>query len=84
MLLLSCFPRLAMLGLDFASRQPALTSHTDGLPRNTAGCVIKSGQYEKAVELLEGGRSVLVAGLRTPMTDLRDVVPELQEQMYIF
>ena len=58
MLLLSCFPRLAMLGLDFASRQPALPSHTDGSPRNTAGCVIKSGQYEKGVELLEGGHRI--------------------------
>ncbi|KIM71698.1 hypothetical protein PILCRDRAFT_82523 [Piloderma croceum F 1598] len=77
-------PRLAMVGLDLQSRQQALTSGSDGLARDAAACAIRSGQHEKAVELLEAGRGVFwsqALQLRTPMTDLRNVAPKLAEKL---
>ncbi|KAF8509622.1 CHAT domain-containing protein [Gautieria morchelliformis] len=74
-------PRLAMLSLDLSSRQQALTSGTDGLACAAAACAIESGQFERAVELLEEGRAVFwsqALQLRTPMTDLRKVAPGLE------
>jgi tetratricopeptide (TPR) repeat protein len=70
-------PRLAMLGLDLQSRQR-------GLARDAAACAIRLAQYDIAVELLEEGRAVFwsqALQLRTPMTDLRDAAPELEEQL---
>jgi tetratricopeptide (TPR) repeat protein len=77
-------PRLAMLGLDLQSRKQALTSGSDGLARNAATCAIRSSQYGRAVELLEAGRGVFwsqALQLRTPMTDLRGVAPELEKKL---
>ena len=77
-------PRVAMLGLDLQSRQRALTSGSDGLARNAAACAIRSGQYDRAVELLEEGRAVFwsqALQLRTPLTDLRDAAPELEQKL---
>jgi tetratricopeptide (TPR) repeat protein len=77
-------PRLAMLGLDLQARQQALSSGSDGLVRNAAACAIRSCQYDKAVEMLEEGRAVFwsqALRLRTPLTDLRDVAPELEKQL---
>ena len=77
-------PRLAMLGLDLPSRWQALASGSNGLAPAAAACAIKSGQYDKAVELLEEGRAIFWAQalqLRTPMTDLHDVAPELGEKL---
>ncbi|KAF8512786.1 CHAT domain-containing protein [Gautieria morchelliformis] len=77
-------PRLAMLGLDLPSRHRALTSGSDGLARDAAACAIRMGQYERAVELLEEGRAVFwsqAMQLRTPMSDLRDVAPELEQRL---
>jgi tetratricopeptide (TPR) repeat protein len=77
-------PRLAMLGLDLQSRQHALTSNSDGLARDAAACAVRAGQYDSAVELLEEGRAVFwsqALALRTPMADLRDVAPELEQRL---
>jgi hypothetical protein len=77
-------PRLAMLGLDLQSRRHALTSGSDGLARDAAACAVRSGQYEMSVELLEAGRGVFwsqALQLRTPMTNLRDAAPELEEKL---
>jgi hypothetical protein len=77
-------PRLAMLGLDLQARQQALTSGSDGLARDAAACAIRSGQFDKAVELLEEGRAVFwsqALQLRTPMADLRDIAPELEDNL---
>ena len=77
-------PRLAMLGLDLPSRQEALTSGTDGLARAAAACAIRSGQCDKAIELLEEGRAAFwsqALQLRIPMTDLREVAPELEARL---
>ena len=52
-------PHLAMLGLNLQARQQALvTSDTDGLARNAAACAIQLGQFDKAIELLEEGRTI--------------------------
>ena len=77
-------PRLAMLGLSLPSCQQALTSGSDGLTRAAAACAIRSGHFDEAVELLEEGRGVFwsqALQLRTPMTDLRDVAPELEQKL---
>lgn len=77
-------PRMAMLGLDLQSRQQALTSGSDGLARDAAACAIRSGQYDKAVELLEEGRAVFwsqALQLRTPIAHLREVAPELEQNL---
>ena len=55
---INLLPRLAMLGLNLQSCHEALTSGTDGLARNAAACAIQSGQYDKAIELLEEGRTI--------------------------
>ncbi|KAF8512788.1 CHAT domain-containing protein [Gautieria morchelliformis] len=77
-------PRLAMLGLDLPPRHRALTSGSDGLARDAAACAMRMGQYERAVELLEEGRAVFwsqAMQLRAPMSDLRDVAPELEHRL---
>ncbi|KAF8492900.1 CHAT domain-containing protein, partial [Gautieria morchelliformis] len=77
-------PRLAMLSFDLSSRQQALTYGSDGLARAAAACAIESGQFERAVELLEEGRAVFwsqALQLRTPTTDLRKVAPGLEESL---
>ncbi|KIM78158.1 hypothetical protein PILCRDRAFT_11384 [Piloderma croceum F 1598] len=61
-------PRLAMLGSDLQARQRGLTS----------------GQYEKAVELLEEGRAIFwsqALQLCAPMTRLHKVAPELGKKL---
>ncbi|KAF8514665.1 hypothetical protein JB92DRAFT_3159438 [Gautieria morchelliformis] len=77
-------PCLAMLSLDLSSHQQALTSRTDGLACAAAACAIKSGQFERAVKLLEEGRAVFwsqALQLRMPMTDLHKVAPRLEETL---
>ena len=77
-------PRLAMLNLDLQSRQQSLTVGSDGLARDAAACAIRLGQYDTAVELLEAGRAIFWSQslqLRTPMTDLHDVAPELEQEL---
>ena len=81
---IALLPRLAILGLDVQSRQQALASGSDGLARDAAVCAIRSGQYGKAVELLEAGRGVFwsqALQLRSPMTNLRDVAPKLEQKL---
>ncbi|KIM81373.1 hypothetical protein PILCRDRAFT_821454 [Piloderma croceum F 1598] len=77
-------PRVAMLGLDLQSRHQALMSSSNGLACDAAACAVRSGQYDKAVELLEAGRAVFwsqALQLRTPMTGLREVAPELENDL---
>jgi hypothetical protein len=77
-------PGLAMLGSALPARQQALTSGSDGLARNAAACAIRSGWYNKAVELLEEGRAIFwsqALELRTPMTHLHEVAPVLENRL---
>jgi hypothetical protein len=73
-----------MLSLDLSSRQQVLISRSDGLARAAAACAIESGQFERAVELLEEGRAVFwsqALQLRRPMADLHKVAPKLEETL---
>jgi hypothetical protein len=73
-----------MLGLDLQACQQALTSSSDGLARDAAPCAIRSARYGEAVELLEEGRAVFwsqALQLRTLMTDLLDMAPELEKDL---
>jgi len=77
-------PHMAMVGLNLQARWRALTSGSDGLARDAAACAIRSGQYERAVELLEEGRAVFwsqALQLRTPMTNLHAAAPELEAKL---
>jgi tetratricopeptide (TPR) repeat protein len=80
---LQALPQAAALSLDIQSRQEALAS-SDGLARNAARCAIRAGKLEKAVEFLEGGRSVFwsqVLSLRSPISKLHDIAPELANKL---
>jgi hypothetical protein len=73
-------PRIAMLSMDVLSRQRVLTFNTNGVVCQA----IRSGQHVKAIELLEAGRGVFwsqALQLRTPMTNLRDVAPKLEQKL---
>jgi hypothetical protein len=78
-------PQLVTLGLDLQSRQQAWTSSSDGLAHNGAACAIRPGQYDKAVGLLEDGRTVFwlqAMKLRTLMTPyLGNVTSNLKEKL---
>jgi hypothetical protein len=54
-----------------------------GRARNLAASAIDSGHYDKALELLEQGRSIVwtqILQLRTPVDDLREVDPDLADR----
>jgi tetratricopeptide (TPR) repeat protein len=77
-------PRLATLGLDLLSRHKALTAGSDGLARSAAACAIRYGQFDKAVELLEEGRSIFwsqASQLRVPLDDLQLTAPEAVQKL---
>jgi hypothetical protein len=77
-------PRLAALGLDLQSCQQILTLKADGLARDTAARAIQSGQPDKAVELLEEGRTTFwsqVLQLRSPLDKLQHLAPELAQML---
>jgi hypothetical protein len=72
-------PLLAWHGLPRATREEHLAS-SSGLAAAAAACAIRAGRPERAVELLEAGRSVLWAqtlNLRTDLTDLAQREPDL-------
>ena len=76
-------PQVAALSLDIQSRQESL-SDSDGLARNAARCAIQAGNLERAIEFLEGGRSVFwsqVLSLRSPISKLHDIAPELANKL---
>ncbi|THH11187.1 hypothetical protein EW146_g8131 [Bondarzewia mesenterica] len=73
-----------MLGLNLQSRQEALISRSDGLARDAAACAIRSGDFKKAIELLEEGRAIFwsqALQLRTPLDDLRVKRPALAQKL---
>ncbi len=72
-------PLVAWHGLPRATREEHLAEWS-GLSADAAACAILAGRPERAVELLEAGRSVLWAqtlNLRTDLTDLAERAPEL-------
>ena len=75
----SLLPAVAWHGMDRPVREEQLT-HWAGLAADAAACATQAGHPERAVELLEQGRSVLwtqALNLRSDLTRLADVAPEL-------
>jgi len=76
-------PLIAWHGLDQATREEAL-SNWAGLAADAAASAIADGQPERAVELLEQGRSLLwtqALQIRTDLSLLRKAAPELAAQL---
>ncbi|MGH4000925.1 MAG: CHAT domain-containing protein, partial [Pseudonocardiaceae bacterium] len=76
-------PLLAWHGLPRGTREEHLAQWS-GLAADAAACTIRAGRPERAVELLEAGRSVLWAqtlNLRTDLTDLAEREPDLARRL---
>jgi len=81
---IQALPQVAALSLDVASRQDSMTAGTDGLARDAARCAICSGHIDKAIELLEAGRSIFwsqVLSLCSPFDQLHKIAPELADKL---
>ncbi|KAH9485774.1 hypothetical protein JR316_0002689 [Psilocybe cubensis] len=75
---LRALPQVAALSLSVESRHKALAAGSDGLARDASSCAIDAGNFELAIELLEGGRSVFwsqVLSLRSPVDRLLSIEP---------
>ncbi|PVF95707.1 hypothetical protein CPB86DRAFT_763467, partial [Serendipita vermifera] len=76
-------PLVAWLGLPISNRHHHLVQ-IGGITRDAAAAAISFGQYLKALEWLEQGRSIVwnqILQLRTPVDDLREVKPEFAEHL---
>jgi hypothetical protein len=76
-------PLTAWHGLPRASREEHLAKWS-GLASDAAACTIRAGHPERAVELLEAGRSVLwaqILNLRADLTDLAEREPDLAARL---
>jgi tetratricopeptide (TPR) repeat protein len=82
---ISLLPYVATLDLDLRTRQQMLfTEETNGLASKAAACAAEGNNYELAVELLEGGRSVFwvqALHLRTPLDNIRVLQPKIAEKL---
>jgi tetratricopeptide (TPR) repeat protein len=80
---INIIPLVAWLGLPIAGRHQHLVE-IGGTTRDAAAAAISSGQYDKALEWLEQGRSIVwtqILQLRTPVDELREVRPDLAERL---
>jgi hypothetical protein len=76
-------PILAWRGLDRATQERRLAGYA-GFASEGAALALHNGQPERAVELLEQGRSVLwsqALQTRTDLSELRDVAPDLADRL---
>ncbi|KAG8859272.1 hypothetical protein FRB91_008453 [Serendipita sp. 411] len=76
-------PLVAWLGLSIPDRHQHLVQ-MGGIVREAAAIAISLGQYDKAVEWLEQGRSIVwtqILQLRTPVDELRAVEPGLADRL---
>ncbi|KAJ7921718.1 CHAT domain-containing protein [Mycena leptocephala] len=76
-------PELAWLGLSIADRHRHL-SQVSQVVRDAASAAIEVHDYQKAVEWLEQGRSVIwgqLLNLRTPVDELRKIDPNLATKL---
>jgi tetratricopeptide (TPR) repeat protein len=76
-------PHVAWLGLPMAHRHEHLVE-IGGITRNAAAVAISLGVYDKALEWLEQGRSIVwtqILQLRTSVDDLRNVHPDLAKRL---
>ncbi|KDR71661.1 hypothetical protein GALMADRAFT_75010, partial [Galerina marginata CBS 339.88] len=77
---LQTLPQVAALSFDVHARLKELGIESDGLARDASSCAIRAGDFVKAIEFLEVGRSILwsqVLSLRSPFDALRQIAPEL-------
>ncbi|PVF92339.1 hypothetical protein CPB86DRAFT_195532, partial [Serendipita vermifera] len=80
---LDLMPLVAWLGLPMADRHQHLV-RIGGIARDAAAAAISAEQYDKAVEWLEQGRSIVwtqILQLRTPVDQLREVDPGLADRL---
>ncbi|PVF92187.1 TPR-like protein, partial [Serendipita vermifera] len=80
---LDLMPLVAWLGLPMADRHQQLIK-IGGIARDAAAAAISAEHYDKALEWLEQGRSIVwtqILHLRTPVDDLRKVDPGLADQL---
>ena len=76
-------PQAAWQGLDRITQQEQL-AHWTGLAAEAAACALAAGEPERAVELLEQGRSVLwthALHLRSDVSQLADQAPDLAARL---
>jgi tetratricopeptide (TPR) repeat protein len=76
-------PLVAWLGLPLVDRHQHLAK-MGGIARDAAAAAISLEQYDKALEWLEQGRSVVwtqILHLRSPVDELREVNPELADRL---
>ena len=91
---ISLLPLLAALNAGLELRQQRLMGgtrgasnenlRTDGLAIRAAGCAIRAGKLEEAIELLEEGRAVFwtqAMQVRSPMHDLETEYPDMAEKL---
>ncbi|KAJ7839739.1 CHAT domain-containing protein [Mycena leptocephala] len=82
---LNLLPELSCLGLSFGDRHHHL-SKAGTMVRGAVGTAIKINQYDKAVEWVEQGRSVIwgqILELRTPLDALKETRPDLAEKLMV-
>ncbi|PVG03703.1 hypothetical protein CPB86DRAFT_869573 [Serendipita vermifera] len=80
---LGLIPLVAWLGLPIQDRHQQLVK-IGGIAREAAAAAISVGEYEKALEWLEQGRSIVwtqILQLRTPVDQLRDTNPDLADRL---
>ncbi|KAG8751240.1 hypothetical protein FRC14_008048 [Serendipita sp. 396] len=80
---ITIIPLVAWLGLSIPDRHQHLVQ-TGGIVRKAAAIAISLGEYEKALEWLEQGLSIVwtqILQLRTPVDQLRAVEPELADRL---
>ncbi|EPQ50568.1 hypothetical protein GLOTRDRAFT_96845 [Gloeophyllum trabeum ATCC 11539] len=76
-------PQVIWLGVNFSDRQHAL-SYASELALDAAACYVTAGAPERAVELLEQGRSILISqllNLRTDLDMIEDIQPDLAREL---
>ncbi|PVF92618.1 hypothetical protein CPB86DRAFT_877740 [Serendipita vermifera] len=80
---LNLMPLVVWLGLPIADRHRLLVEMGE-ITREAVSAAISLEQYDKALEWLEQGRSVVwtqILQLRTPVDNLREIKPELAEHL---
>ncbi|KDQ55025.1 hypothetical protein JAAARDRAFT_195911 [Jaapia argillacea MUCL 33604] len=76
--------QLAWIGMDVHDRHEQLVEIASGTTSNAVACCIQNSWFERAIEFLDQGRSVLwqsALQIRAPLAEVEAVQPKLAEQM---